>query len=170
MLKIPEEARPRLKRPLGELFSSTPKAVERVRQLRPAKLIAIGDIVTAELLAAGLKPDIAVVDFKVMRTPAGERVERAIKALKAPIIKVKNPAGTITPELREALEGTKTPLKILVEGEEDLAVLPAVLAAPLGSVVAYGQPGEGMVLVEVTGQKKSEFEALLKFCEPSHPK
>jgi hypothetical protein len=33
-----------------------------------------------------------------------------------------------------------------VEGEEDLAVIPLVLAAPTGALVLYGQPGEGVVL------------------------
>jgi len=37
-----------------------------------------------------------------------------------------------------------------------------VLSAPLGSAVVYGQPGEGLVLVEVTEPKRREFEMLLK--------
>ena len=40
-------------------------------------------------------------------------------------------------------------MKIVVEGEEDLATLPAILYAPPGSVVVYGQPDEGSVLVKV---------------------
>lgn len=160
-MKLPLEVRPRLKRPLGELFSSTAKAVERLKQLRPARLIAVGDVVAADLLAAGLKPDTLVVDFKVMRAPAGEEVKEPIDAFEAKVIKVKNPAGTITPELRRALEVTP-PVKVIVDGEEDLATIPAVLAAPIGSVVAYGQPDEGMVLVKVTEQKKREFQELFK--------
>jgi uncharacterized protein (UPF0218 family) len=35
-----------------------------------------------------------------------------------------------------------------VEGEEDLAAVPAVIVAPAGASVVYGQPGEGMVLVD----------------------
>lgn len=38
---------------------------------------------------------------------------------------------------------------ILVDGEEDLAVLPCILTAPSGSLVLYGQPGEGLVVCEV---------------------
>jgi len=41
-----------------------------------------------------------------------------------------------------------------IKGEEDLLTLPAVLFAPLDSVVCYGQPGKGMVLVKVTEEKK----------------
>jgi uncharacterized protein (UPF0218 family) len=38
---------------------------------------------------------------------------------------------------------------VVVDGEEDLATLPALVAAPTGASIVYGQPGEGMVLVEV---------------------
>lgn len=162
MLELPEEVRQLLKRPLGQLFPNVAAAIERLRQLHPSRLITVGDVVTADLLEAGLRPDVAVVDMKVMRLPVDEKTKRAVEAFEATVVRVKNQAGSITPELREALEAAKPPLKIVVEGEEDLATLPAVLSAPLGSAVVYGQPGEGLVLVEVTEPKRREFEMLLK--------
>jgi uncharacterized protein (UPF0218 family) len=33
-----------------------------------------------------------------------------------------------------------------VDGEEDLAVIPLILAAPLGAIVLYGQPHKGVVM------------------------
>jgi len=162
VLRLPDELRPLLKRPLGQLFPNVAAAVERLQQLHPAKLIAVGDVVTAELLEAGLKPDVAVVDMMVMRSPVDEKTKRVIENFEVEVVRVKNPAGTITRELREALEEAKPLLKIVVDGEEDLATIPAVLSAPLGSVVVYGQPGEGVVLVEVTEAKRREFVELLK--------
>ena len=162
MLRLPDELRPLLKRPLGQLFTNVAAAVERLQQLHPAELIAVGDVVTAGLLEAGLKPDVAVVDMMVMRSPVDEKTKRVIENFEVEIVRVKNPAGTITRELREALEEAKPLLKIVVDGEEDLATIPAVLSAPLGSVVVYGQPGEGVVLVEVTEAKRREFVELLK--------
>ncbi|MCK4405586.1 MAG: GTP-dependent dephospho-CoA kinase family protein [Hadesarchaea archaeon] len=159
---MPDEVRPLLKRPLGQLFPDVAAAIERLRQLHPPRLITVGDVVAAELLEAGIRPDVAVVDMKVMRLPVDEKTRRAVEAFEATVVRVKNQAGSITPELREALEAAKPPLKIVVEGEEDLATLPAVLSAPLGSAVIYGQPGEGLVLVEVTEPKRREFEMLLK--------
>ncbi len=167
ILLLPEGLRPSLKRPLGRLFPSTAAAVKHLRKLSPTRLIAVGDIVTADFLSAGVSPDVSVVDFVVMRAPATEKIKKAIDSFDARVIRVKNPAGTITPELRRALEEAKPPLKIVVEGEEDLATLPAVLSAPLGSVVAYGQPEEGVVLVEVTKAKRQEFAALLKQFKPA---
>jgi len=42
-----------------------------------------------------------------------------------------------------------------VDGEEDLAVIPCVLMAPEGSLILYGQPGEGVVLVETDKVKET---------------
>ena len=162
MLKLPDEVRPLLKRPLGQLFSSVTTAIEYLQQLRPTRLIAVGDIVTAELLEAGLKLDVAVVDFVVMRSPVDKKIRRTIDLFDAKIVRVKNLAGTITQELRAVLDEAKPPLKIIVDGEEDLATLPAVLSAPLGSVVVYGQPDEGIVIIEVTEPKRREFKMLLE--------
>ncbi len=51
----------------------------------------------------------------------------------------------------------------MVDGEEDLAVLPCVLTAPPESVVLYGQPGEGVVLCEVDRFKDIAKEFMDKF-------
>ncbi|MFC6726763.1 DUF359 domain-containing protein, partial [Halobium palmae] len=44
---------------------------------------------------------------------------------------------------------------------EDLATLPAIVAAPLGASVVYGQPDQGMVHVPVTEETKAEARDLL---------
>jgi len=154
--------RPLLKRPLGKLFPDKEVAFEHLRRQRPARLITVGDSVTANFLEAGFKPDIAVVDFLVMRSAASEGIKKIIDRYKIPTKHVRNPPSTITGELQEALKNAAPPVKIIVEGEEDLAVLPALLTAPAGSVVAYGQLGEGVVLVEATNEKKREIEKILK--------
>ncbi len=161
-MRLPPEARPLLKRPLGELYTDTASAIKRIAEARAKRLISVGDVTTARLLSNGLKPDIAIVDLKIMRSPADREVVRTIETFEAKTIRVVNPAATLTTELLAALETAKPPLKIIVEGEEDLATLPAVLTAPIGSIVVYGQPNEGMVVVEVTREKKREFQKLLK--------
>jgi hypothetical protein len=54
-----------------------------------------------------------------------------------------------------------TPVTILVDGEEDLAVIPLVIAAPLSSVVIYGQPNEGIVLRVIDEYAKTAARRLL---------
>jgi len=52
-------------------------------------------------------------------------------------------------------------VRIFVRGEEDLAAVPAMLMAPEGSAVLYGQPDQGVVLVQITESKKEEIRDLL---------
>jgi uncharacterized protein (UPF0218 family) len=44
---------------------------------------------------------------------------------------------------------------IMVEGEEDLLGFPAMLLAPIGSVLLYGQPGVGIVWSPVDSDNKA---------------
>lgn len=164
-MKLPENARQYLKEPLGKLFENTQNGIEYLNKSEFKQLITVGDVVTTELLRAGIEPDLAVVDFSIMRAPADEDIKETIENFSASSVRVKNPPGQITEELEEALKTAATPLKIIVEGEEDLATLPAVLSAPLGSRVIYGQPNQGMVIIEVTKEKKNEFEELLELFE-----
>jgi uncharacterized protein (UPF0218 family) len=50
----------------------------------------------------------------------------------------------------------------LVEGEEDLLTLIAIMEAPNNSIIVYGQPYEGIVAVKVTQEKKTEISEILK--------
>jgi hypothetical protein len=165
MLSLPEDVRPLLKRPLGKLFSDKEAAFDYIRKLHPAMLITVGDHVTADFLEAGIKPDVAIIDFLIMRFPADEKIKKVIDNYKVPTQHVKNPPSKITKELQDAVKDAVPPVKIVVEGEEDLATLPAILMAQFGSVVAYGQPKEGVVLVEVTKEKKREISDILMLFE-----
>ena len=62
--------------------------------------------------------------------------------------------------IKQWAKNPKTTL-LVVDGEEDLLALPAIAYVPLGNVVFYGQPQEGLVQVIVTKEKKQEVLALL---------
>jgi len=106
-----------------------------------------------------LKADVYIVDNKVMRSPSEPTLVQTEESLKA-----RNPPATITAEaweaISQAVSGNKT-TKILIDGEEDLLTLPAIICAPIGTVVIYGQPREGVVAVKVTKSKKSEARRLI---------
>ena len=53
------------------------------------------------------------------------------------------------------------PVTVLVDGEEDLAVIPLVMAAPIGALVLYGQPHQGVVLRTVNLEAKETARNLL---------
>ncbi|MHA1168802.1 MAG: DUF359 domain-containing protein, partial [Candidatus Hodarchaeales archaeon] len=84
------------------------------------------------------------------------------------VIHVENPPAQVTYEAVKAIERAlilNTVLNKLIivriEGEEDLLVLPAVILAPNGSNVIYGQPGEGIVLIKVDVAVQKRFAGLL---------
>lgn len=143
--RLPDDLRDDLKAPLGPVFTD----VDELLALVDGPLIAIGDVVTATLVRAGKSPDLAVVDELTERAPVDDAVGDLVPE---PDLEVENPPATVTEELVEAMrdgltaDGSTT---VLVVGEEDLAVLPALLLAPTGASVVYGQPGEGMVIVGV---------------------
>ncbi len=167
LLRLPEELRSLLKNPLGTLCRGNGlECVEAMRSelLAAKKIAAVGDMTAFFLLEASVVPDLAVVDNKTKRMPVPDEVVRSLESDGYRTIVVKNPAGTLTKDLidliRESLKGEER-VKIVVDGEEDLATLPAILFAPLGSAVVYGQPGEGSVLVRVTPEKKKNIEELM---------
>jgi uncharacterized protein (UPF0218 family) len=130
-----------------------------VERETPPRLVAVGDAITAHLKAHGVRVDVAIVDKKVMRRPVA-----AVVVDDADSVKVTNPAGTITPQayqaVQEVLLGSRRS-SVLVCGEEDLLALPAIKFAPDGSLVVYGQPLVGIVVVRVTEVVKDEVDALL---------
>ncbi len=64
---------------------------------------------------------------------------------------MKNPQGMITAQLWESIrESIDDGNIIVVEGEEDLAVIPCILEADWDDVVVYGQPDEGIVFINIT--------------------
>ena len=155
MLTLPEEHRKLFKEPFGTLF----KNIEELLPLLAGKKVyAVGDVVTHNLRKSGVVPAVAVVDGFTMRSPC-----KRLPDISGNCIRVRNPAGTITDELLHALDTAvaNAPSTILVEGEEDLAAIPMVIAAPTGSVVLYGQPSEGVVLRTVTPEAQDTARAYL---------
>jgi uncharacterized protein (UPF0218 family) len=155
-----------LKAPLGELLKGEPK--ETAAQLKekfavkPPLFAIVGDFVAANLISAGFSPDIVVVDNKTLRIEV-DRVEHGLREINVP-----NEAATINAEawlvLRSAVT-LKRRVAVVVEGEEDLLVLPLLAEMPIGSVIAYGQPHEGLVVVTVSEEKREWARAFLNRME-----
>ena len=135
------------------------KLGEIAQKEKPSEIISIGDIVSQNIHTSGFNPQLTVIDYISLRDqimPKQPEVEKTVH--------VKNPQGTITEEaiqaIREALaSGVHT--HIVVEGEEDLLALIAVLYAPENAFVVYGQPHCGIVVIKVSSEKKAEVKRLL---------
>lgn len=157
-----------MKSPLGLLVKgsfryTTKRLGELVAERKPKKLIAVGDRVSENITRKGINLDVAVVDNRVMRKPIAPVKLEAKKTYN-----LRNPPGTIADEawivMKQAVE-EQARAKVLVEGEEDLLTLVAVLSAPEGSMVVYGQPREGIVVVDVTEVTKREIRDIVERME-----
>ncbi|TKX47491.1 DUF359 domain-containing protein [Halorubrum sp. SD690R] len=174
LLTLPESLRDAFKEPLGPVTTDAGALLEAVDEARerrgssaggPPQLIAVGDVVTYHLREAGRVPDVALVDGKTEREAVREEIETALAATEERRIAVENPAAALSAALLDALAkalAADEPVTIEVTGEEDLAALPAMLAAPVGSTVVYGQPGEGMVRVAVTPEARRRARELFE--------
>ncbi|SFM62485.1 GTP-dependent dephospho-CoA kinase family protein [Methanolobus profundi] len=166
-LALPDTLRPRFREIFGRLYrgKGDDTIVKLSRDLgSPTKLISVGDVTTFHLLNLGIIPDILVVDDRTKRGPASDRVVVGTKHKGFTEISIDNPAGVITEDLIDAVGSalkTDEHVRIFVRGEEDLAAVPAILMAPEGSAVLYGQPDEGVVLVKITLDKKEQMKDLL---------
>ena len=112
-------------------------------------------------------PTIAVVDLLVERKQRYKSLSDHLLPSGSVVLKATNPPSSLTPSLFQAVKKAfmgKKPVVILVTGEEDLAVLPVILAAPLKSIVLYGQPSMGIVKIVVTERvKKKTYNLVHKF-------
>lgn len=160
----------KFKEPFGELIEGTfSQAIEKLERIvtkeKPIMIISVGDTVSRNLHKHNIIPQIAITDNQSMR----QKLEPQIFPNKT-LIRIKNPQGTITQEAIIAIRGAfkkKDSRQILVEGEEDLLALIAVLYAPKNSFVIYGQPNKGIVVVKVTPKKRKEAKEIWKIIELS---
>jgi uncharacterized protein (UPF0218 family) len=56
---------------------------------------------------------------------------------------------------------------VMVDGEEDLLTLVAVLSAPEHALVVYGQPHRGIVVVKVTEETRERMRRIVDAMEES---
>jgi GTP-dependent dephospho-CoA kinase len=153
----------RLKTPLGKLLTGSPsetmpKLRTLIRQSKPSKVTTVGDIVSRETLTSGIQVNLRIVDQMTLRqsiTPIEVKAKRTYR--------VRNPAGTITKEawgaIKEALHHREA--LIIVDGEEDLLAIPAILESPDNAFIVYGQPSQGLVVVTASPVTKQEVREIM---------
>jgi len=159
-IRLTEKARLFLKKPQGLLL--TRNVLEKTKKiLKKAKIpfvCLVGDYTTQFFEKNNLKFDIAVIDHRIIR----QKTDFLYK--KKPVFAARNKRGFITPSLYRALKKAIKNKKGLVKvaGEEDLAAVALVLTLPLGSLVFYGQPYKGNVVIKIDEEIKEKFYRLLR--------
>ncbi len=168
-LILPDALRPELAQPLGKILVGEAIA-ESIEKNKEKMIITVGDLTTKTLLDAGVTPALSIIDGRLMRQPFAEALD-LLQQNRVPVQHVKSGPGYISKEARllveKCLQGD--PLQksaMVIEGEEDLLTLPAVVYAPIGAVLYYGQPAmdegvEGMVEVHIDAVVQTTARALL---------
>jgi uncharacterized protein (UPF0218 family) len=151
-----------LKKPFGALIPDAQMTKGRVASAIKGtkKVITVGDATTERLLGFGIVPDIAVIDGKERRSGRDYPGNYVAKEMQCA-----NPAGAISKHAIESLKAaiaSKQPVRVVVDGEEDLLALPMFAMAPDGAAVLYGQPLEGLVVVKITPAKRRQAKDLMQ--------
>jgi uncharacterized protein (UPF0218 family) len=158
---LPDSLRANLKKPLGLLLknSEITKDVILKNIEQNAFLITVGDASTEKMIKFGIIPSLQIVDSLEKRQKRN-LPEGVVKT----VLYCNNPAAEITDESIETIKKgfqMDIPVRIIVTGEEDLLVLPIVLFAPANSVVMYGQPNEGIVIVKISEDIRNKAKAIM---------
>lgn len=165
-LILPDNLRPELRKPLGTVL--TGHDIEKsIVANRDNVTISVGDVATQTLFSFGVQPSLAIIDLQVNRKPY-----QSFEAYKFPkkyrIVRMKSGPGYIAKlaikVIKEWSASVKDRTVLVIDGEEDLLAIPAIIHAPIGSMVYYGQPHKGLVEVLVSSEKKkTAVELLQKF-------
>jgi len=160
-LRMPTRLRDELSKQYGTLLTGDPKSnvkatLDILRSKRPPKVIVVGDFTLKAFIESGYRPDLGIFDNKTKRS--------SFPVLEKPTNVVSNPAGHISDEAVSSIRQlllSKGPSLLFVDGEEDLLALPAILHSPEGSIVIYGMPGKGMVVIVADKEIKEKIASLI---------
>ena len=148
--------------PLGDLIKEEDVNKENIlSKISPESIvITVGDKTTENMIHFGITPQIQVIDGLEKRNQRDIPVDKTIRTE----LTCKNPPGGITKEsfltIKKAFSYERS-VRVIVKGEEDLLVIPVCIFAPENSVVMYGQPNEGLVLVRVTPEIQAKVQKIL---------
>lgn len=156
---LTEKQKDELKHPMGRLCS--PKEIrDVVKKLQPFQTAVVGDASISTLIDLQIPFNYGVFDEQTQRHPALPFSRNETITL----FEAVNLPGQISSKavkvLQEMLHQEYGFLK--VEGEEDLLVLPLLLLMPLDSLILYGQPNLGIVVVDTSVENKKRWYEFLK--------
>lgn len=160
-LYLQESLRNALKKPLGELVKgsieeTTPILKEKLKRSNFI-LVGVGDVTAELLISHGLEPDLVITDGLNKRSKYDDLTFEGYTVLRA-----KSPAASITIDAWNAIRKSQELIKkgekvhIIIDGEEDLLVLPILAEFPDSTKIVYGQPNVGSV-IRITSQNSRDY-------------
>ena len=148
---LPENLRQEFKKPIGLLNRDD----NLTRIPNSPYIVTVGDETSKKFNENSIGQNISVVDFKIARKEKFSTFSELGFKGDEKVFTVNNPNGHISSELfstvvRVFKSRINNRIILKIVGEEDLAVLPLILAAPLNAIIYYGQPNEGLVEIRVS--------------------
>lgn len=165
-MKLPDNLREKFKVPLGQLIPEKNVNKETLLEKIPKDsfVITVGDATTEKMINYGIVPSLQIVDGQEKRIKRELPSHHEIKTS----LNCDNPQGEISTQsihiIQVALK-LDPPVRILVNGEEDLLVIPVCIFAPENAIVMYGQPNEGLVFVRLDKEIRNKTKELLELME-----
>lgn len=162
MYRLPVAMRATLARPLAPVLDT--QGALSFAQGKP--VITVGDVVTQTFLQHGIVPWLMVVDGVTQRATKTHDALVHLPEEGVHLVEVESAPAVISQGLWDAVRNAlrrdaEEATLIHVIGEEDLAALPALIFAPDGAVVCYGQPNEGVVCVPVDDKSRARAQSLI---------
>ncbi len=174
-MQIKPEIIEELKKPQGILILDEQITLENIKKylINAQKVISVGDATTNKLLSFGIVPDVSVIDgYERREKKASRSTKETIYSLNSQknvsLFSCVNPPGSISVDSISIIKislKSKKPVIMEIMGEEDLLALPFFFLARYDSMVFYGQPGEGMVVVRVTEAVRKKAKELIGMFE-----
>ena len=165
-MKLPDNLREQLKIPMGILLPDNDTKKDTIQKHLPENcyIITVGDRTSEKMMDFGLTPSLQIIDGqeKRVKRDAPENIDIVTN------LTCDNPAAEITSQSIDIIKkafNSEPPIRITVNGEEDLLVIPVCIYAPENSVVLYGQPNEGLVVVKITPEIRNKTQKLLELME-----
>lgn len=155
-----------LKYPLGLLLpypypESIKLALKYLPKFNPEKVILVGDRVSYNFINEGFNPNTIIIDKHEKRNEINSNwINNWAKVVKY----VKNPPGSISKASIETIKESINMDKcaIVVDGEEDMLVLPVIFYYPETTIIFYGSPDVGLILVKNDKSKKKFAKKILE--------
>lgn len=168
-LFLPLKFRTRMREPLGSILKES-EVHDVIDGDRDKFLIAIGDRTTQTILSEEITLKFAAIDMQVERKRVTwEKMMYDQLIHDATVHTLVSGPGYVSHEASRLIRQWSIdgfPKTVLViDGEEDLLVLPVLTQAPLDSILYYGQPGKGLVRAVVDTKLKEKAEDLLTHFE-----
>jgi len=161
--KLEREQRKLLHKPFGKIMRA--QDIAHLLMKTRKKVVSVGDICSFGLIGEGVVPHISICDGKSLRRKVRAGITSKIREHYAKRYHIKNPRGTINEDalliIGLALRD-KQGSYIYVDGEEDLLALAAMMKCRKGNAVVYGQPGQGIVYVDINQKIKEKARRIFR--------